>query len=88
MSYIGNPTLVHDWNMSYVENMIEMVKNLSKTKIKKDYGNYPYDTLKFISIVREVNVTGKHFLVIGSVNPWIEAILLAEGKKNKYNIIS
>ena len=88
----------HEWGKRYQwsnDSIDERVKSAREKNWKKLHGTYgPGPTKKLYEIIEKFKdkVIGRRALVIGSVNPWIEAILLAIGAKHittlEYNKIT
>ena len=88
----------HEWGKRYQwsnDSIDERVKAAQEKNWKKIGGTYGAGTTKKLYEIIEKfkdKVIGRRALVIGSVNPWIEAILLAFGAKHvttlEYNKIT
>ena len=77
-------------NFSYESNWPKaMIDELiSATHARQDFscGEYPGSVLQYYQALDKVDVSGKKAVVLGSVSPWIECILLAFGVKESITV--
>lgn len=91
--FTGITALVSVWDENLLNEYISLAKSgrpKGKTFLEKFFalilwlivvGNYEEDAARGLQLeIQKLNVKGKHILVVGSESPWVEAILLAEGK--------
>ena len=79
--YSGETAMVHSWTEEYVNEFIK------KAKTSTLDGNYGRPTaLALAEAVEKANYKGKSVLVIGSENPWVEAIILERGASHVYTL--
>jgi hypothetical protein len=74
MNYINN-----NWELKWCNNMIDELLNCcDNSEYKKLSPNdYPNSSLQFIEVFNKfVNLSGKTCLVLGSISPWVECLLL------------
>ena len=74
MNYINN-----NWQLIWCNNMIDELLNCcDNSEYKKLSPNdYPNSSLQFVEVFNKfVNLSGKTCLVLGSISPWIECLLL------------
>ena len=72
--YLGKVARTHVWTRALIEDM----KNAAMAgSLKGNYG--VQEAAALMRAVRRADVRNKHVLVIGSENPWVEAICLANG---------
>ena len=74
MNYINN-----NWELKWCNNMIDELLNCcDNSEYKKLSPNdYPNSSLQFVEVFNKfVNLSGKTCLVLGSISPWIECLLL------------
>jgi len=75
--YLGKEAALSVWTYD----LIEAMKGEAATgSLHGVYGHA--ETASLFAAVRKVDVRGKHVLVIGSENPWVEAICLANGARH------
>ena len=78
--YMGAKAKVSSWKRGYVNEMILKAKAQRENKKGvNSYGNYGYEMAGINAAFEENSVKGKKALVVGSENPWIEALLLSHG---------
>ncbi len=65
------------WTSNEIEQLRKIVRNNENMK------NYGDASIMFYDILKHFDLTGQTGLVIGSVTPWIEVILLEKGKVKK-----
>jgi hypothetical protein len=73
--YLGGGALENVWTQERVDAMIASLKDNQKVKGTYGHGGTAYVKKK----LAELDLKGKHVLVIGSEQPWIEAIVLSLG---------
>ena len=82
----------YQWSKDSIDERVKAAQEKKFNKIGCTYGPGPGKTLYEIIEQYKDKVIGRRALVIGSVNPWIEAILLAIGAKHvttlEYNQIT
>ena len=74
MNYINN-----NWELKWCNNMIDELLNCcDNSEYKKLSPNdYPNSSLQFVEVFNKfVNLSGKTCLVLGSISPWVECLLL------------
>ena len=74
MNYIDN-----NWQLKWCNNMIdELLNYCDNSEYKKLSPNdYPNSSLQFVEVFNKfVNLSGKTCLVLGSISPWVECLLL------------
>ena len=75
--YLGKEAQTNVWTRDIVEKMKGEAVNGSM------YGNYGNgEVASLINATRKAGIRDKHVLVIGSENPWVEAICLANGARH------
>ena len=63
------------WSNSMIDDMLDFCDKLEYEKLSPN--DYPKSSLQFVEVFNKfVNVTGKKCLVLGSISPWIECLLL------------
>lgn len=72
--YMGSQALVNVWTQEMIE---EMKSECERGTLNGNYG--VHETNALVRGIRKMDVVGKHILVLGSENPWVEACLLACG---------
>ena len=82
----------YQWSKDSIDERVKAAQEKKFNKIGCTYGPGPGKMLYEIIEQYKDKVIGRRALVIGSVNPWIEAILLAIGAKHvttlEYNQIA
>jgi hypothetical protein len=74
MKYINN-NFELKWSNEMIDNMLEYCNNKEYEKLSPNV--YPKSSLQFVEIFKKyVNLSGKKCLVLGSISPWIECLLL------------
>ena len=74
MNY-SNSNFELKWSKEMIDEMIQCCDNLEYEKLSPN--DYPNSSLQFVEVFKKhVNVSGKNCLVLGSISPWIECILL------------
>jgi hypothetical protein len=74
MNFINNNWEIK-WSNVMIDKMLELCDNLEYEKLSPN--DYPKSSLQFVEVFNKlVNVTGKTCLVLGSISPWIECLLL------------
>jgi hypothetical protein len=74
MNYINN-----NWELKWCNNMIDELLNCCDNSEyeKLSPNDYPNSSLQFVEVFNKfVNLSGKTCLVLGSISPWIECLLL------------
>ena len=74
MNYINN-----NWQLKWCNNMIDELLNCCDNSEyeKLSPNDYPNSSLQFVEVFNKfVNLSGKTCLVLGSISPWIECLLL------------
>jgi hypothetical protein len=75
--YLGSDARLAVWTKKDVDDMTEMASSRSLV------GNYGINETNWvIEGLEQANVRGKHVLVIGSENPWVEACVLNAGAEH------
>ena len=73
--YVLNKSAISqlDWSTEMLDEMIQLATQ------KEDFGcaHYPTSAVQFYKAFEKFPVTGKSAVVLGSISPWVEAILLA-----------
>ena len=82
----------YHWSKESIDERVKAAQEKNWKKIGCTYGGGPANRLNEVIEQYTDKVIGRRALVIGSVNPWIEAILLAIGAKHvttlEYNQIT
>ena len=82
----------YQWSKESIDERIKAAQEKNWKKIGCTYGGGPANRLNEVIEQYKDKVIGRRALVIGSVNPWIEAMLLAIGAKHvttlEYNQIT
>ena len=63
------------WSSEMIDKMLDCCNKLEYEKLSPN--DYPKSSLQFVEVFNKfVNVSGKKCLVLGSISPWIECLLL------------
>lgn len=74
MNYINNNWELK-WNSNMIEELLEACNNKEYNKLSPD--DYPNSSLQFITVFNKfINPCDKDCLVLGSISPWIESLLI------------
>jgi len=74
MKYINN-NFELKWSNKMIDEMLDLCNNLNYKKLSPN--DYPDASLQFVKVFNTfVNVSGKKCLVLGSISPWVECLLL------------
>lgn len=74
MNYINNNWKLK-WSNNMIDEMLECCNNLEYEKLSPN--DYPKSSLQFVEVFNKfVNLSGKKCLVLGSISPWVECLLL------------
>jgi hypothetical protein len=74
MKYINN-NFELKWSKEMIDKMLICCDNLDYEKLSPN--DYPKSSLQFVEVFNKfVNLSGKNCLVLGSISPWIECLLL------------
>lgn len=74
MKYINN-NFELKWPNKMIDEMLACCNNLNYEKLSPN--DYPDASLQFVKVFNNfVNVSGKKCLVLGSISPWVECLLL------------
>jgi len=74
MNY-SNSNFELKWSKEMIDEMIQCCDNLEYEKLSPN--DYPKSSLQFVEVFKKyVNISGKNCLVLGSISPWIECLLL------------
>jgi len=74
MKYINNNWELK-WPNEMIDEMLELCNNLEYEKLSPN--DYPKCSLQFVEVFNKfINLSGKNCLVLGSISPWIECLLL------------
>lgn len=78
-----------DWNNDYIQSYIDVYNNFAifERNIRESYS---YGSMLHLQAINKYPIKGMNIAVIGSLTPWIEAILLNNGAKHvttvEYNV--
>jgi len=74
MKYINNNWELK-WSNEMIDKMLELCNNLEYESLSPN--DYPKSSLQFVKVFNKfINLSGKKCLVLGSISPWIECLLL------------
>ena len=63
------------WSNEMIDKMLELCNNLEYEKLSPN--DYPKSSLQFVEVFNKfVSLSGKNCLVLGSISPWIECLLI------------
>jgi hypothetical protein len=80
MNYTNNNYEIK-WSNSMIDEMLECCKKLEYYKLSSN--DYPNSSLQFVEVFNKyINLSGKKCLVLGSISPWIECLLLHFNAEN------
>jgi len=74
MNYTNNNWEIK-WSDEMIDEMLNCCNNLEYEKLSPN--DYPNSSLQFVDVFNKyVNLSGKTCLVLGSISPWVECLLL------------
>jgi len=74
MNYVNNNWELK-WSNEMIDEMLECCNNLDYQKLSPN--DYPKSSLQFVEVFNKfINLSGKNCLVLGSISPWVECLLL------------
>jgi len=74
MNYTNNNWEIK-WSNEMIDEMLNCCNNLEYEKLSPN--DYPNSSLQFVEVFNKyVNLSGKTCLVLGSISPWVECLLL------------
>ena len=74
MKYIDNNWELK-WPNEMIDKMLELCNNLEYEKLSPNV--YPKSSLQFVEVFNKyINLSGKKCVVLGSISPWVECLLL------------
>ena len=74
MNFINNNWKIK-WSNEMIDKMLEYCNNLEYNKLSPN--DYPKSSLQFVEIFNKfINLSKKKCLVLGSISPWIECLML------------
>ena len=62
------------WSNMMIDKMLELCNNLKYEKLSPV--DYPKSSLQFVEVFNRINLSEKKCLVLGSISPWIECLML------------
>jgi hypothetical protein len=62
------------WSNEMIDNMLDYCNKMEYDKLSPN--DYPNSSLQFVKVFNYVNISEKNCLVLGSISPWIECLLL------------
>ena len=69
------------WSTEMIDTMLECCNNLKYKKLSPN--DYPNCSLQFVEVFNKfINLSGKKCLVLGSISPWVECLLLHFNAEN------
>lgn len=64
------------WSNKMIDKMLELCDNMEYEQLSPN--DYPNASLQFVQVFQKyINLTGKNCLVLGSISPWIECLMLS-----------
>jgi hypothetical protein len=80
MKFINN-NFELKWSNEMIDEMLEICNNLEYEKLSPN--DYPKSSLQFVEVFTKfINLSGKNCLVLGSISPWVECLLIHFNAKN------
>lgn len=74
MKFINNNWEI-EWSNDMIDEMLELCRNLEYEKLSPN--DYPKSSLQLVEVFNKfINLSGKKCMVLGSISPWIECLLL------------
>jgi len=74
MKFINNNWEI-EWSNAMIDEMLELCRNLEYEKLSPN--DYPKSSLQLVEVFNKfINLSGKKCMVLGSISPWIECLLL------------